>query len=172
MLTRTLRSAGDACLSAPRGFWAFVALAWMGGIWGLSSLHAVPGARNFWVAWLLNCGHAFEFGMLALWLALALPRRDHPRPWADLTAARILLVFVLAMVWAVLDEWHQSHVSGRDATAFDLVTDACGILGVLWIARGAGRHAEVERGERGLRVSFAAAFAVSALAGLASTLYH
>jgi VanZ family protein len=170
MLTRTLRSVADACLFAPRGFWAIVALAWMGGIWLLSSLQTLPGSRSFWFAWLLNCGHAFEFGMLALWLALALPRREHPRPWADLTAARVLLVFVLAMSWAVIDEWHQSQVVGRDATVFDLATDACGILGVLWIARGAGRHAEVERGERGLRVSFAAAFVASALAGLAATL--
>ncbi|TAJ14008.1 MAG: hypothetical protein EPO68_12875 [Planctomycetota bacterium] len=171
MLTRILRSAGDACLRAPRAFWAVVALAWMAGIWLLSSLRPPPGAPSFWIAWLLNCGHAFEFGMLALWLALALPRRDAPRRWADLTEARVLLVFVLAMVWAVLDEWHQSRVGGRDATVFDLATDACGIAGVLWIARRAGKHAEVERGERGMRWSFAAAFVACALAGLAATLH-
>ncbi|MBM3977037.1 MAG: hypothetical protein FJ299_08615 [Planctomycetes bacterium] len=164
MLTRLVRGAGELCLRAPRGAWACVALAWMAAIWWLSSLEAGPGARAFWMVWLLNCGHAFEFGMLALWLALALPRRAAPRPWADLTSARIVAVSVLVLGWAVLDEWHQSNVRGRDATPFDLVTDACGCLGVLLVARRAGENARLER-------LLVVVLIICMLAGLAATLH-
>ncbi len=64
--------------------------------------------------------HAFEFGLLfALWdraLRTALdPRRALP------------IAVAIALVYAGLDEWHQTFVSGRVGSPLDVAIDAIGI---------------------------------------------
>jgi hypothetical protein len=196
LIERSIRSAGHWMLRVGRPAWALVAVLWMGGIWLVSSLEADPGVPQFWISWLLNCGHAFEFGMLSLWLALALlPRVEGPAfestvpgtaaestvpgtaaepgtlRWARLEGRDIALVCALAVAWGAADEWHQAHVRGRDSTPFDLLTDACGSLSVLWIARAVAQPLSSADGTRRLGVRVAIAFVICALAGLASTLH-
>ena len=69
-------------------------------------------------------GHSLAYGALAVLvvraLAGGLPRRVGVR-----VAATAMLITVL---YGVSDEWHQSFVPGRIASAYDVLTDAIGAL--------------------------------------------
>jgi VanZ family protein len=86
-------------------------------IFCLSSQSDVPGARYFWDKLLHAVGYA-GLGVLAL-------RAFHggferPRLAATLYAG------LAVILWGVTDEFHQSFVPGRDASAWDVVADAVG----------------------------------------------
>jgi VanZ family protein len=83
----------------------------------LSSMSDVPGARYFWDKLLHTVGYA-GLGVLAL-------RAFHggfERPRGAATFYAGLTV----ILWGISDEFHQSFVPGRDATAWDVVADAVG----------------------------------------------
>ena len=143
--TRLLRGIGARALSLPRPAWALVALLWAGLIWQLSSQAGKDEPGHFLWSWAGNLAHAPLFGLLALWLALALPRTGG---WARLAGRDLLFVLALVLAWAVTDEWHQSWVPLRDASMTDLATDLAGAAGTLDVARAAGDPAV---GEGGLR---------------------
>lgn len=68
-------------------------------------------------------GHIFGYALLALsyWFALGM---EYQRHW---------LVWLLVIVYAVTDEYHQSFVLGRNASAWDVVIfDNLGALFALW----------------------------------------
>jgi VanZ family protein len=70
-------------------------------------------------------GHVIGYGLLALsyWRAF------------DFKEDKRLLVWFLALLYAVTDEYHQSFVPGRHPSAFDvLVYDNLGALMSLWLA--------------------------------------
>ena len=70
-------------------------------------------------------GHIFGYAVLALsyWYALGM---DNKRRW---------LVWLLTILYAMTDEYHQSFVLGRNASAWDvLIFDNCGALLTLWSA--------------------------------------
>jgi VanZ family protein len=70
-------------------------------------------------------GHVLGYGLLALsyWFALGMTYR---RRW---------LVWLLAILYAVTDEYHQSFVPGRHADIWDVVIfDNIGVLSSLWWA--------------------------------------
>lgn len=70
-------------------------------------------------------GHMLGYALLALayWWALGF-RRD--RRWQ---------AWVLALIYAATDEWHQSFVPGRSPSAWDvLIFDNLGALVALWLA--------------------------------------
>lgn len=70
--------------------------------------------------YLRKAAHMTEYALLSLlwWRAL---RTDSPLPAA-----------LIAVAYAVTDEWHQSFVDGRHAAATDVLIDAIGVtLGVL-----------------------------------------
>ena len=67
---------------------------------------------------------------------------------------------------SVVDEWHQSHVPGRDASALDVLTDVTGVACVVWIVAFLGRE---DATERGLRARFALGLGLCLVAALAST---
>jgi len=80
-------------------------------------------------------GHVTEYAILALliWRALRRPQRDDPRPWCWREA---FLAIGLAAAYAVTDEWHQSFVSTRYASAMDVVVDTIGATAgvlLLWL---------------------------------------
>ncbi len=83
-------------------------------------------------------GHCTEFGILAIlfWLALRGPRWRRTDPW-DRRSVRV--GWLLAAVYAVSDEWHQSFVATRQGQAMDVLIDASGaavaLLLLCWIAR-------------------------------------
>jgi VanZ family protein len=70
-------------------------------------------------------GHIFGYAMLAFWYWFALGL-DYKRRW---------LVWSMAILYAVTDEYHQSFVMGRNASAWDvLIFDNIGALISLWCA--------------------------------------
>ena len=74
-----------------------------------------------------KCAHVMEYAILSALLLRAL--RQH------LLAARSV-AFVLAALYAVLDEFHQSFVPSRTGSPWDVVTDIAGaILGLMIYVR-------------------------------------
>ena len=73
--SRLLAGAGALALALPRPLWALVAVGWAGFGWFLSSRPGEDLPSSFLWSWAGNLAHAPLFGLLALWLALAAPRR-------------------------------------------------------------------------------------------------
>lgn len=103
----------------------------MGIIFGLSSLpgSAVPGRFG-------STGHFVLYAVLGALFMLALPKTQPLWKWAALAV-------LLASVYGVTDEFHQSFVPGRMPDVLDWVVDTAGALtsvGVLaaWQARRGG----------------------------------
>ena len=70
-------------------------------------------------------GHMFGYGLLALsyWNGFGWDRRKRPLAW------------LLAVLYATTDEFHQSFVSGRHPSMWDvLIFDNLGALLSLWLA--------------------------------------
>jgi VanZ family protein len=65
--------------------------------------------------------HAGAYGLLALLLTLALTSPGSRAGWAAVLSATLI-----ATVYGISDEWHQSMVPGRDASLYDLTADAIG----------------------------------------------
>lgn len=89
-------------------------------IFGFSSLpaSALPhlGALDFFVK---KGGHALGYGLLGLAYFYALPPR--------LTYGyRWVLALLMAVLFALSDEYHQSFVEGRNSTITDVLIDAAG----------------------------------------------
>ena len=53
----------------------------------------------------------------------------------EVSGAALVVAFAGAATCAVLDEWHQSFVPGRDASATDLLLDLAGVSAMLFILR-------------------------------------
>jgi len=107
------------------------AVAWAAALFLLSATPDPPGSGLF--AQIPGGDKLVHFGLYAvLGGLLARGRRRHlrggepARPW--LHAALILA----GALYGVSDEWHQSFVPGRDASALDWLADLCGVtLGYL-----------------------------------------
>jgi VanZ family protein len=167
-VTRALRAAGRFLLRVPwplalllLGGWAFL-------IFDLSSHRApLPARPN--LAWKLasNLAHAPLFGILGL-LAAALLLRERDGAWPRPRPLRCALVLLLVLAYGAFDEWHQSGVPGRDASALDVVTDGVGAALVLWIVLSLGRPELRERvllARLALGIVLCVASAALALAG-------
>lgn len=96
-----------------------------------------------------KCAHVAEYAVLALLLYRALRRRPGDSAGPDWCEACAVRAFVVALLYAASDEWHQSFVPGRDGTVHDVIIDGAGAaLGLLlWYrwqlwrqARGLRRH--------------------------------
>ena len=88
------------------------------------------------VRWMVRKGaHMTEYAVLAwlAWRVLHRPVRRDPRPWSWRIAAAALAV---AVFYAATDEFHQSFVRDRTASAGDVAIDtfggALGLL-LLWV---------------------------------------
>lgn len=130
---RTLRLTGDLLARIPRPVSAVLAVAWGAWLWLLSS--GAPPDVPHTTPWtyLMNLAHAPLFGVLALLLALTLPRST-ARGWPDLTSQRQLAVLVCVGLYGVIDEWHQSFTPGRESTWKDVLTDLVGAAVTLAVA--------------------------------------
>lgn len=113
--------------------------AWMGVIFFLSSQPTLPSLPGRIVDTLTQKGgHVTEYAILAglCWRALReTGQTARPAIWA----------FVLAVLYAISDEWHQTFVPGRNGQALDVLIDAAGALAGLvvlerrhWNRSGAG----------------------------------
>ena len=137
-----LRALGDALARVSRPVGALLAVLWGSFVWWLSS-GPPPAAPLGWrFAYVFNLAHAPLFGLLALFAALALPRRaaHGPRPrWPVLSRAACLTVFALVLVYAIVDEWHQASTPDRIAGWQDVVTDLVGAASTLGVAASLAR---------------------------------
>jgi len=98
------------------------ALLWMVAIFAMSAQQTVPQPPGFSIEYTAIAGHLVSYGILALLLLWALPAgAARPR-------YRLALAVLLAILYGASDEFHQSFVPGRSATAFDVVVDALGAI--------------------------------------------
>jgi VanZ family protein len=105
--------------------WAAV-VAWAAVIYYLSSLSRLPPAVAKWS--LSTLAHMLEYAVLTLLLIRALDAHQ-------LARARVFWVAaILALGYAVSDEYHQSFVPNRHASPLDLVVDSIGISAATLLA--------------------------------------
>lgn len=116
--------------------WAatLAAFGWYALLWRMSSGPAPSAGSGLAGDWASNFLHAVVFGVLALLCLLALPRRRGA--WVVGGRAALGVVLLCALLGFV-DEWHQHHVPGRDASLPDVLTDAVGALCTAWCVRAA-----------------------------------
>lgn len=91
------------------------------------------GLPAFWDFVLRKYAHAAEFGVLAwLWLMIlhqtSLSASLNPRSRHPITYASVVTAGGLALLWAMLDEYHQTFVPGRFGSPVDVMIDALGIM--------------------------------------------
>lgn len=117
------------------GFWLAAFLAWFLTLWWMSSaVRPLPDGPDLpHVDKLLHFGWFFGgSGLLCAFLARRGPR--HPLP----PRTALLALAVIAAV-AALDEWHQSHVPGRDGNdPADWTADVAGAVAGLLVFRRTG----------------------------------
>ena len=100
-------------------------LAWMGLIFFLSSQSRLPSHPQLTIARLMQTGgHMFAFGMLwaLLWRAMM-------KTWPS--GRVVWWAFLVSLLYAGSDEYHQTFVPGRHGTVVDLGVDILGML-VAW----------------------------------------
>lgn len=86
-------------------------------------------------------GHLTEYFIFALLLMRAL-RRDAPQ---RSERSRFLFAFVLATLYAISDEFHQSFVPDRSASLGDVLIDMCGGIAGLFCSHALNRGKQPRR---------------------------
>lgn len=147
----------------PPAIAASLAAGWYAFVWNLSSGPVDLPVAGVWGSLLANFLHAPVYGLLALLCLLALPRRRGA--WAPGFSGTLLAVAV-CVACGFVDEWHQYHVPGRDASLPDLATDLCGALGTAWCVRAVLGGASASVVGRRIAASFLACAGCAALATL------
>ena len=108
---------------SPRARWLAVA-GWMALIFFLSSQPQLPSAPDPWADLIFKKGaHFTVYAVLAVLFRRGLP----PSRWIW------ALSWVLTLLYAASDEWHQSFVPGRHPQLTDVLIDVCGATTGLWI---------------------------------------
>ena len=106
-------------------------LAWMGMIYYLSAQSSLPSPPELWLDTLLKKGaHFGVYAGLAFWWWRAL--RSAQR-LSNRTA--LALAFVLTVLYAVSDEFHQSFTPSRRPSPWDVLIDAGGAVAALGLLR-------------------------------------
>ena len=86
------------------------------------------GFANSWDFFLRKTAHIFEFVVLTFLLIRNLEERN-----LDFKKA-LALSFILAALFAVSDEYHQTFISAREGKISDIGIDALGIIFAGWIS--------------------------------------
>ncbi|MCG3205266.1 MAG: hypothetical protein KCHDKBKB_01985 [Elusimicrobia bacterium] len=108
--------------------WAPVFL-WASLIFYVSHIPGLQSGFEVWDTLLRKCAHVFEFAVLTFLLLRALGQT------ARFQSKKYLYVWsgLLALLYAMSDEWHQSFVPGRGPSGWDVLIDSVGIALVLYI---------------------------------------
>jgi VanZ family protein len=109
-------------------WWALtVPIVCLAGIYIGSSIPGESLPDPFKVSW-DKLYHIIEFAVLALAFTWAIARLKTSgwAPWIP------MLALLIAAIYAPLDELHQSHVPGRDASVIDVAADWIGCLVGAW----------------------------------------
>ncbi len=102
------------------------AVAWMGAIFFVSSQSSLPQAPDTLLDLILKKGlHMAAYGVLAGLFCRALS--GHPM------RLRAGMSWLLAVLYAASDEYHQTFVPGRHGQLMDLGFDGLGALIALWL---------------------------------------
>jgi VanZ family protein len=119
------RSRSRPWYDTPLARWLAVAL-WMALIFAFSAQSRLPSAPQPWLDFLFKkSAHFAVFATLAALLWRAFEWR--PRAW--------IWAWLLTVIYAISDEWHQSFVAGRHPQATDVLIDASGAATALLLAR-------------------------------------
>jgi VanZ family protein len=104
---------------------------WMGVIFALSAIPSLASPfESFYDFIARKLAHMAEYGVLTVLLFNAL--RSHRRR----NGRALLIAAVVAVLYALSDEWHQAFVPGREGSLRDVVIDAMGVVGMsLWLIR-------------------------------------
>ena len=112
--------------------WLFrvLPIIYMIAIWVMSSMSSdaiveLPDSK--WDGYIKESLHLVEFGLLYLFLALAL------LTMRELNGTINMILIVISSLYGLTDEIHQSFVPYRTATVIDLVKDCIGVLVASWI---------------------------------------
>lgn len=110
----------------PRWFNFLPPLALMGLIYFLSDQPDLSTGLGFWDLILRKLAHLSAYGLLTLlwWRALA--------PFSKRSLA---LAALIAFLFAISDEYHQSFVEGRNGSPVDVAIDTAGICLAILFAR-------------------------------------
>ncbi len=111
---------------------------WMGLIFILSAQPTLPYHPDALLDLILKkAAHMMEYGTLAflLWRALSRGR-------GALSRSALVTAFVVSVLYAASDEYHQTFVPGRNGTLVDVGIDAVGALVALLVVGSLGRKGE------------------------------
>ena len=131
-MTRNLLGSTLVSTRSRASLWLLVVV-WMAVIFALSSQSELPSPAGLSPDDRSVIGHLGVYGVLAVFLWMALPRG-----WS--ASLRIAIAFAGAVLFGVTDEWHQSFVLGRESTLSDLALDAIGAAVALAVAQFASRR--------------------------------
>ena len=111
-------------------------IALMGVIFVLSAQPDLSTGLGFWDLLLRKLAHLSVYALLTLlwWRALA-PVTRNPLAWAAL----------IAFLYAISDEFHQTSVAGRHGSPVDVAIDSAGIAAAILLARSAWFRRRVAR---------------------------
>ena len=117
-------------------FWLPALAGWAVVIFILSSFPNPPGAQGS--EWRSIVGHLVEYSVLAFLLAKVL---EAWRPGAGWVLIAVT-TWLLTVTYGITDEFHQSFVPRRDASAFDVFVDAVGALAGMsaWLVLGSAKE--------------------------------
>lgn len=104
------------------------AVIWAGMIFMLSSLPDLGGPDSALIVVATYVVHFFLFAVLGITLYFAFTGKLLPSKESPIDDPDVLAPWVIAVVYAVLDEIHQGFVPGREVSIFDFVTDSAGVL--------------------------------------------
>jgi len=164
--TSILRAAGRLLLLQPRCVAFVLPVAWAGLLWRLSAESSTIEVGLSLPEWLLSVlhdlAHPGAFGLLALFLVPLLPRVGVGRTrWVAWSRARGALILFATLAYGLVDEWHQSHVPGREPSLLDALSDTVGAAAVLVVVAYLSRP-DAERKGVVLRLALGAAACVAA----------
>jgi VanZ family protein len=107
----------------------------MGVIFILSAQPTLPHhPDNLFDLVLKKTGHAAEYGILAFLLRRALSRGRGTRSRSALVTA-----FLVSVLYAASDEYHQTFIPGRNGNLVDVCVDTIGALVALFVVDSLGR---------------------------------
>jgi VanZ family protein len=117
------------------------AILWFALIFVLSSQPSLPSPSQISD----KQAHALTYGVLAVLCLMGLTGWN----WRRVAGAGLLGAFVIAVLYGVSDEFHQSFVAGRTPDAADVLADAVGAALALTVAWGwailVGRRCSIPR---------------------------
>lgn len=111
--------------------WWGLVVGWMALIFFLSHQSSLSSGMEFyWDLILRKLAHITEYAILTFLLIKAF--KEH-----NLSRKQILFfAVIIAVLYAVSDEYHQTFIFGRQGAARDVVIDSVGILFTAWRGRG------------------------------------